>query len=274
MVRVFLLLFAGVVFANTCEVRYFFKDRERGWFWKNVCVEEEKKKEKEEKEDLVVRIPWNKLDQMKPSEIRKLGEKAREIAVANPTYENVKEYYRLQVWMLKKAEKFQKVASLVTMTDPEVASFAGMIADTKPSRTAYLSAEREKMYRKVLSYKDRAGLLVAVKKGCPYCKAFKDMVRTYFIPRTGWSIKYIDIEENPGFAVNLQVYAVPDIFLAVMGEKPFVLRIATGFVSYETLIERIYMGLEVYEKGGLKHEVSSASARWFNLLRFQLCRRG
>ena len=261
MVQILLLLLSGLVFGATCEVENFFRDRERGWFWKNLCVEEERiKGEEREEEKLVVRIPWDKLGKMKPSEIRKLREEALEIAIANPTYENVREFYRLQVWMLKKSERFQKVANLVVMTDPEIASFVGMIADTKPSRVAYLSAEREKMYKKVLSYRDRAGLLVAVKKGCPYCKAFKDMVRTYFIPRTGWSIKYIDVDENPGFAVNLQVYAVPDIFLAVMGEEPFVLRIATGFVSYETLIERIYTGLEIYERGGLKHEVSEVSA--------------
>ena len=263
MVQLLLFLLAGVAFGTTCEVKYFFKDRERGWFWRNLCVEEKKEKgeKKEEKRKLIVHIPWNRLDRMKPSEIRKLWEEAREIAVANPTYKNVKELYSLHVWMLKKSEKFQKVASLVAITDPEVASFAGTIADTTPARMAYMSEKWKKMYRKVLSYKDRAGLLVAVKKGCSYCKAFKNMASTYFIPQTGWSIKYIDIEENPGFAVNLQVYAVPDIFLAVMGEKPFVLRIATGFVSYETLVERIYTGLEIYERGGLKHEVSEASAR-------------
>ena len=262
MVQLLLFLLAGAVFGGICEVKYFFKDRERGWFWKNLCIEKEgmeKETKKENKEKFVVHIPWDKLDKMKPSEIKKLREEALEIAVANPTYENVKEYYKLQVWILKKSEKFQKMASLVVMTDPEVASFAGMIADTKPSRVAYLSAEWERMYKKVLSYKNRAGLLVAVKKECPYCKAFKDMADAYFIPRTGWSIKYVDIGENPVFATNLQVYAVPDIFLAVMGEKPFVLRIATGFVSYETLIERIYMGLVIYEQGGLNHEASKVS---------------
>lgn len=259
MVIVFLLL-SGFAFADACKVEYFFRDRERGWFWKNLCIEEEEKKEEERKEEkpLTVRIPWEKLDRMKPSEIRKLREEALEIAVANPTYENVRELYRLQVWMLKKSERFRRMVDLVVMTDPVVAGFAGMIADTKPSRIAYLSARRDEIFRKVLSYRNRAGLLVAVSKRCPYCMAFKNMAETHFIPRTGWRIRYIDIDENPGFAKNMQVYAVPDIFLAVMGEKPFVVRIATGFVSYETLMERIYMGLEIYEKGGLGDEKTSA----------------
>ncbi|HHJ63313.1 MAG TPA: hypothetical protein ENJ61_00235 [Aquifex aeolicus] len=256
---VFLFLLTGVVFASTCEIKYFFKDRERGWFWRNLCIEEERKGgKKKEGKDLTVKIPWDRLDEMKPSEIRKLREEALEIAVANPTYENVRELYRLHVWMLRKSERFQRTADLVVMTDPVVAGFVGKVADAKPARVAHLSARRDEMYRKVVSYRKRAGLLIAVTNTCPYCRALKDMIRLYFLPRTGWSVKYIDIEKNPGFARNLQVYTVPDIFLAVMGEKPFILRIATGFVSYETLIERIYTGLEIYEKGGLKYEEVSA----------------
>ncbi len=251
---IFLFFLTGVVFANTCEVKYFFRDRERGWFWKNLCIGEERRGERKEEKHLTVRIPWEKLDRMKPSEIRKLREEALETAVANPTYENVREFYRLQVWMLRKSRRFQRMADLVVMTDPVVAGFAGMIADAKPARIAYLSGRWDEMYDKVVSYREKAGLLIAVTDTCPYCRALKDMIRMYFLPRTGWSVKYIDIEKNPGFAENMQVYAVPDIFLAVMGKKPFVLRVATGFVSYETLIERIYTGLEIYEKGGLKYE--------------------
>lgn len=260
-VRMLIPLFlAGIVFAQDCRVENFFRDRERGWFWRNVCLEEEAKKKKKEKEEkMVVVIPWDRLGEMKPSEVRKIYEKALDVAVANPTYENVRELKRLEVWMLKKASKFQEVATLVAMTDPEVASFAGMIASTTPGRMAYMKERSEEIYGKVLSYRDRAGLLIAVREGCSYCRALKEMIATYFVPGTGWSVRYVDIDRNPAFAENMQVYAVPDVFLAVKGEKPFVLRIATGYVSYDTLLERIYVGLKIYEQGGLSHaeEVSS-----------------
>lgn len=254
------LLLAGLVFADECKVENFFKDRERGFFWKRVCLEKEeekkdkkeKKEKKEEKKELVVRIPWNELDKMKPSEIRKIAEEAREIAIANPTYENVREYYRFQVWMLKKASKFQEMAYLVAMTDPYVASYAGMIPNDFLGRTAYLSSEWQKKYNKVVAYRDRAGLLVAVKKGCPYCEVFKQVLEMHFIPQTGWAVKFVDVDENPNFARNLQIFGVPDTFLVVKGDKPFILRIATGPLSYEALVERVYWGLEVYEKGGLR----------------------
>jgi len=256
MVTLLLILLVSIVFAQECRVENFFRDRERGWFWRNVCLEEKEKKEKEE--PLAVKIPWDRLEGMKPSEIKELRDKALEVAVANPTYENVREFYRLQIWMLKKAEEFQDMVQLVTMTDPELASFSGMIPSTTPSRIAYFDARQEKVMRKIFSYRDRAGLLVAVKEGCIYCGAFMRVLEEYFIPGTGWSVRYIDIDRNPGFAVNMRVYAVPDVFLAVMGEKPFVLRIATGFVTYDVLLERIYRGLEIYEQGGLSHEKVSA----------------
>lgn len=251
---ILLFLTAGLVFGSTCEVKYFFKDRERGWFWKNVCIEEENRKEEKEKkkEYEIVRIPWDKLDGMKPSEIRKLREKALEIAVSNPTYENVKELYRLHVYMLKRARKFQEMATLVAMTDPEVSAYGGVIPVSKMGRDIYFGIKRENIYRKILSYKDRAGLLIAVTETCPYCKAFKRIVDLYLIPETGWSVKYVDINENPGFARNLGIRSVPDIFLVVMDEKPFVMRIGTGYMAYDMLLERIYRGLEVYERGGLE----------------------
>jgi len=250
-----LIVLLGFLFAygsDPCKREWFFTDKEKGWFWKNVCIEKKERKEEKKKEgEKVVKIPWDRLDEMTPSQIRKLRDKVLEIAVMNPTYENVKEYKRLELYIVKKADRFQRVAQLVAMTDPEIASYGGMIPSETPSRVVYAKEKRARILKKLSQYRNRAGLLIAVRKTCPYCRVLKEVIAMYFIPRTGWSVKYVDIDENPGFAYNMNVYAVPDIFLAVMDEKPFVLRIATGSVSYGELIERIYMGLEVYEKGGL-----------------------
>jgi len=245
--------------SNPCETKWFFSDREKGWFWKNLCVKKKEEERDKEKKDNEAAVPWEKLDEMMPSELKKLREKVLETAVKNPTYGNVLALKKLELYMLKKAEDFRKMWALVTISDPEVASYVSAHPTAEPARRVYLLTKEEEVKEKLESYKNRAGLLIAVRKTCPYCHELDRMIRTFFIPRTGWSVQYIDIDEKPGFARNMNVYAVPDIFLAVMGEKPFVVRIATGYVTYSELIERILMGLEVYEKGGLDNVEKVAS---------------
>lgn len=248
---IFSLALAGTVFASDdpCKIKPFFKDREKGWFWKKMCIGREEKELRKTK----VIVPWDRIDKIKPSELRKIYTEALDVAIANPTYENVREVKRLEMYMTKKARKYQEVASLVVMTDPELAAYTGMIASQTPARIAYMETKQEEIYRKLVRYRQKAGLIVAVRKGCSYCRAFKQMVATYFIPRTGWSVKYVDIDENPNFARNMSVYAVPDVFLAIKEEKPFIVRIATGYVSFNELIGRIYTGIKVYEQGGLSY---------------------
>lgn len=250
-----LLLLASVSFASPCKVENFFGDRERGWFWRNVCLEEEKKEEKKpkKKEEKVVVIPWSRLKDMTAKEIRELMTNTLEVAVTNPTYENVREYLRLQKWVLERSRKFQEVASLVNMTDPELSSYVGKIPSSKVAKDVYMSETQERMRKKLDEYRDRAGLLVAVSERCGYCKAFKRMAKLFFVPNTGWKIKYIDVDEYPAFAYRMQVSSVPDIFLAVMGQEPFVIRIGTGYLTETELIERVYRGIQIYEQGGLGH---------------------
>jgi len=237
-------------FAIKCEVRDFYLDRERGWFWNRVCIEEERK-EKEREVEKVVRIPWDRLGEMTPSEIKKLREEALEIAVMNPTYENVKELKKLELYIMKRSEKFQQVATLVYMTDPEIASYVADVPISTAGRIEKFSHMWDEIYRKLAEYRDRAGLIVAESKTCPYCKKQKEVLELMFKSRTGWAIRYVDIEENPAFAVRMSVYAVPDIFVAIRGRERFLMRVATGFISLDELVMRVYRAIEIYEGGGL-----------------------
>ena len=116
-----LLLLFGLSFGDLCRpLKGWYEDRERGWFFGEWCEKVEEKREKEKEKEKVVRVPWERLDRMSWREVRKLVEEIRGQAVMNPTYENVLEWKRLQLWMARKGMEFVKMDRLVTVTSGDV----------------------------------------------------------------------------------------------------------------------------------------------------------
>lgn len=247
------LLIASFVWASCKPTKNFFEDRERGWFWKEVCTQEVKKKEKKEKKlPKKVIIPWSKLNDMSPDEIKKLVKEAESIAIMHPTYENVREYKRLLLWIANKAREYAKVDYLVSMTDPEIASWLAERPYTPYARRAYFKAKEKKVDEILRKYKDKAGLVIFKKEGCPYCERQKFVIKL-FKQKYHWEVKWVDVYEAPNAVEKLQVNSVPDIFLVLnKNGKPVWQRIATGLQTLDKLKKQIVWGL--YVLGEVKDE--------------------
>jgi len=248
-----LLLLTGLVWGACIPTKDFFNDRERGWFWKEVCVEKKGKKKKEKKKlSTKVVIPWDKLDKMSPNEIKKLVKKAESIAIMHPTYENVREYKKLLLWIAKKAREYAKVDYLVSMTDPEIASWLANRPYTPFARRAYFKVRKKKIDEILGRYKEKAGLVIFKKEGCLYCERQRFIVKL-FKQKYGWEVKWVDVYEAPNAVRKLEVSAVPDIFLVLNKDgKAIWQRIATGLQTLNKLTEQIVWGL--YVLGEVKDE--------------------
>ncbi|QID33089.1 conjugal transfer protein TraF [Pampinifervens florentissimum] len=257
--RKILLFIPLVVFAQEeCKpLKEFYQDAERGWFWKEVCQKKEERKEvkKEEKQESVkllkkkvVQIPWDKLDQMDPEEISKLEEESRKIAIMNPTEENVREWKRLVMWINDRAEKFAFVHYKVLKTEPGYMQKQNFT----PARIAMAEYRNERKKEIFSKYRDRAGIIVFVEKGCPYCRAFSGTLRL-FREKWGWDTKEVDIQERPDLASRFGTQLVPDIFLVLKRNGTFEWqRIGSGAMALDELEDSVIFGL--YNLGEIKDE--------------------
>ena len=243
----FLITFAFgfVVFTKECDRKPFYRDRERGWFWKEVCVEE--KEEKEQKK--VVKIPWDRLDSMSVEEIKRLREEVQYTAVMNPTPENVREFLRFNLWLMKKASRFMETGMMVAMLDPEIAEYTGKRPTSSFARFVKVEVKEKERIERIRRNLDRFGLIVVVEKTCPYCHELARVINRNVKP-LGVSVLFVERSERPRFAHRLGVRMVPDTFLVWReGDAPYFFRIATGLVAGSTLLERIDFVLRYIEEG-------------------------
>lgn len=251
-----LLLSFTLIFAkdSQCEKRPFYSDRERGWFWKEICKKERKKKE------TVVKIPWDRLDSMSAEELKKLGEKVRAIAIMNPTPENVRQFLKLNIYFSKKASKFAGIASTIAMLDSEIASERGKIPTASFARFFERGVKLEERKERIRRNLNNFGLIVVVERTCPYCHKLAEIIKRDILPY-GINVLFVERTERLRFANRLGVRMVPDTFLVWReGNKPHFFRIATGLVDSNTLLERIDFILQKIEEGKL-HELNRLAGK-------------
>ncbi|MFN3263302.1 MAG: conjugal transfer protein TraF [Aquificaceae bacterium] len=261
MVVLFLLLtLTSVVLSGECrKVENYWLDRERGWFWKEVCEpkkEEKKEAKREEKKEKTLRelssnrvvIPWDRIERLDPEEIAKLEQKSRKIAIMYPTEENVREYYKLQRFIVEKSRNFALQVGVVSRTMP-----AMFQRPQYPVVRELQWEERQRKLSEVFSrFRNRAGIVVVSQKDCPYCQAFSPVLRA-FAEDTLWQTREVYMEENPQLAVNLGTELTPDIFLVINrnGRNEWH-RIGSGFMPLEELKRSVLFGL--YRLGEIRDE--------------------
>ena len=235
------LLF-GLAFGDLCKpMRGWYEDRERGWFWGEWC-EKMKKEEKKEKrkEKKVVRVPWDKLDEMDWREVRKLVEEVRGQAVMRPTYENVREWKRLQLWMAKKGMEFVKMDRLVTVTSGDVYVVSRGSPYYNRKRIQYQAG---KINEVLARFRGKAGLVVFYDPYCGYCKLYNPIVES-FARETGWEVMFVNVREMPVAAARLGVRTVPDTFVVLRRGKDYVWqRAGTGAFTLDALKENVVIAL-------------------------------
>lgn len=257
-----LFVFLSLSIAKECRpLKGFYSDRERGWFWKEACEErkenrakkEERKEEKREEGYKVltkreVSIPWGIIDRLDPSEIARIEEESRKIAIMYPTMRNVLEYRKLLNYINSKSEKFAFqyfIAGKTTPAKEQSVVYQGV-------RTT-LAEVRDRKTKEVFErYRSKAGLVVVVQRDCPYCKAFKEVL-DMFVKESKWQVKEVDSSSNPVLVERLGTETVPDIFLVLLRNGKYEWqRIGSGYMTLDDLINSVLLGF--YLLGEIKDE--------------------
>jgi len=136
-------------------------------------------------------------------------------------------------------------------TDTELARYASEVPTSAVRRTEYFIYKNQYRNQVLKQFKDRIGLVVVVKRGCPYCEKQKIILK-WLKEDTGIEYTLVDINNVPNMVRKFGIARVPDIFLVVKGDdgKPLWIRIATGLHSKGELKDMILFGL--YNLGLIK----------------------
>ena len=192
----------------------------------------------------------------KPSELvefealQKRVEDLRNIAIINPSEQNIRNYLNIQNFVIEKASTFADVAQRVIWATPELdPTVTGRPVNAK----ALEVFDREQAGARtntVAQLSQTHALFFFFRSDCPYCHQFAPLLRD-FEAKFGLKIVPISVDggglpefRNPrvdnGIARTLDVRQVPALFLAEpSGGK--ITPIGYGVLSESELLERIYV---------------------------------
>ncbi|MEM4134385.1 MAG: conjugal transfer protein TraF [Candidatus Micrarchaeia archaeon] len=257
------------------EGEKFYKGRsQRGWWWyedpeKKVEPQKLKKQEKitevpeTKKQDFKKKIKplkdykYEELLYMPVDEFKEIYNYYLELAVGNPSEENIYNFYNIQDVMRKKALLFTTRSMYVWQKYPELST-----ARDVPVAYPGLVAKKEEMKREISSVlaskKGDYGLILFISPTCPYCKTQAEivkMIQNYY----GWDIKIVDITKDKQAPAVFAIEVVPTLIL-VHRESGNWLPVGTGVVPLMDLETNILLAVRNIE--------GASEAKW-GLYQFQ-----
>lgn len=238
----------------------FYKDKAEGWFW----YKDPKEEEEEEKDDLPPPPPAppapEEMEQpdttARPVQpaifsvkwLRDNLDTYRDIAIDNPTEENVSRYYYMQRMMMDKASKFSEMSSKVIMKDPFLDE------DSRRPVATYAANAMNKMAAdsrdKVLKdLAQKVGLFYFFKSDCALCVEQAGVLQS-LNHATGISVIPVSMDgenlPNGGFseyrvdtgqAEKLGIFQAPALALAIPPNKSEI--VGYGAITLDVLYNRI-----------------------------------
>jgi len=212
---------------------------EKGWYWYEV--EKERKEEPEAEEDSpppfdTTMDPWG----MPVEEFKELLEKTKNIAVADPTVENMLKYIELQDMARRKALAFANVYQLVMQKHPEFTT-----ASTNPTAIPGIDAlhamKGQEVESEIYTAKNDFALVYFHKPDCQFCRAQSGILR-YFTDKYGWSIKAVNLYEEPESAYRFNVTTVPYILTVYKATGEY-MPVTAGVASLNELEQKLYRAI-------------------------------
>lgn len=230
----------------------FYNRKQEGWFFYQI----EPDSEPEEAESAVTDSSgdgWGESvnDEERPFTAAWLKaniDRYKNIAIDNPTVENVKAYLYLQRLILEKSSAFARVFSQVVMGDPYLDAVS-----TRPIATwgsnlvdARSSAARENLLHRI---SENAGLIYVFRANDDFSTRFSPVFKN-FTGRYGFETKVVSLDSSsdpaelfsgvfhdPRAEKVLKIKVTPAVFLAGMDGK--IAPVVQGLVSQDDLAKRL-----------------------------------
>ena len=257
--RIILLLLIFIsqsVLANT-----FFDNRTQGWFWyKDAKVEANKPKKAKQKIAAPATPALSPTQQMEA--FNKKVTDALNLAILNPTEENLREYVKIYYEVINRGQHFSDAYKMMLMKNPQY-DYSLKFPTNHNAQNIY---DRQLSYQSKISidnFSKNHGFFFFFSSNCDYChqfsptlKRFSDKYGIYIMPISmdgGGLPEFPKPVADNGTARALKVTVWPALY-AVNTKTKQIVPITNGLVSVSELEERVVNYVQYQQKYGKTHD--------------------
>lgn len=250
----FSLINSGTATSQAMNKGDFYNRDAEGWFWYIDPERVEDEKPEPEKPKPKSDAPKDKKKErdgpppLSTAWLRVNLDKFRDLAIDNPTQENVAAYFYLQRYAMDKAQAFAEMARMVVTTDPlldentrkPIASFGSMTATREAKENS------DELVKRI---GEKAGIIFFYHSECSYCEiqvpVLNALKNKFNFAITAISLdgkpmpngSFPDYKTDTGQAEKLGVMATPAMYLIEPPNK--VVNLAQGVISMSEINSRI-----------------------------------
>ncbi len=214
-----------------------------GWWWYEIepaPVEESSEKEEAmpSLSDFTIETLWN----MHPDAFQELLTGIHKKAVKTLKEDDVKDYLVIQDIARRKALGYANVASMVVQKYPNFSLEADYPSNI-PGQNAKTQQQISEINTTIGQSQDDFALIYFYSPSCHFCDA-QNKILQLFQTKHPWTIRGINITNNPELAEDLGVHAVPYLVLLSKKTKK-TLPIAAGVITLKELETRLHRGIRL-----------------------------
>lgn len=250
------LMLAALLSMTVSASASYYTDSSTGWWWYQKEPEKQAEKLTKKKKPVKQPIPslkdytYEQIWEMHPDQFQEFAEALKKKAVQKPSEENVKEYFEVQEIARKKALAFSNVAQFVWQKYPELTTKKDYPITT-PGNLARISQINEERQRVLRDNREDFALVYFQRPYCSYCDE-QSRILDWFTNETGWTVKRVNIQENPGLAAKFSVEITPTLILIQKGNQDY-LPVSAGVISADEIEDKAYRAVRLL-KGDISPE--------------------
>lgn len=254
-----LMVLACFLGSSVCAAS-FFEEHQEGWFWYKSLEPPPKPQVKPSSPSIESFLRLNPTEAMKAYQAK--VQDSLNLAILNPTQENLKAYARHYFQTMNRAQTFTDAYQRMLLNYP-VFDYSLEFPISVPAHQVYLKNQKRHTQQMIQAFAKDQGLFFFFSSGCEYCKVFAPVVKA-FSEQYGVSILAISMDgqgiaEFPKFVPDngasqaLKVQRLPSL-LAINPKTNVVTVLATGAISQTQLEENIVRLLKTTDTQEVTHE--------------------
>ena len=249
------LMAAAMLSLSVSASASYYTDSATGWWWYQKEPEKQAEKPTRKKKPAkpapsIKDYTYEQIWEMHPDQFQEFAEALKKKAVQKPSEENVKEYFEVQEIARKKALAFSNVAQFVWQKYPELTTKKDYPITT-PGNLARIAQINEERQRVLRDNRDDFALIYFQRPVCSYCDE-QSRILDWFTNATGWTVKRVNIQENPGLAAKFSVEITPTLILIQKGNQDY-LPVSAGVISADEIEDKAYRAVRLL-KGDISPE--------------------
>lgn len=187
---------------------------------------------------------YDELFDLYPDRFQVVIDRRLKHAVHRPTEENVLRFLEAADVAKKKSRLMANVAGYVAMQNPRLTG-ESRYPYSQPGRSVYIRQRNREIQTTLAKFKDRYAIIAFYQTGCGYCTAQEEIL-AHFEHLNGWTVRRIDIAENPGVAARFHVEITPTLLLVSRSTQRSRI-ISSGVIPMDQLTTRVYQLIRLME---------------------------